>query len=705
MCYEEFIAYQCGHRSLGVVRPCPMTTAGHNFPICGLPPHKPHYAETMCTPCERQLHSRWVLIREWEHRWLHERGACGCEVIFPGLLTTPRVIGHTSVAESPASSSTTGSAYHITPANDSDATPNLIATTASSKESQGQTEQGGLVDTASSTAAGQIPALFAEGVTSTGEHRVAVRLPGLYAAEWKSDHAALHKSGKCTCAATFTPYKPRVSDAELTAHDRDNLSQWRRREIEGEKNEDARGIEGQAEETIKRIAEIKETFGDFEVGDEEKPPKVKVPRLPPPAAAENQTAKVRGQGQGNNNNNSNNNNPRHFNRRPDNRREKNTPSRPQSQPTRRASASPPTHGQLIVSSPPTNQPLPQAATTALAIPMPTGGGYLYPEYPHHQQQHPQYFVPAHPAYATATTYSDAIPEGAFPWAAAPQATPGMPWVTQGPGPYRTPGLVHTRSDAGAGAQGGQGGQGGYTHPHSHHHPNQVYGYGQGYGQGQSYGHGNSHGYGRGYPNPRSRGERQLAALEAPRPGQGQIQELEAEEDRGRGGWKGVDSYSHQQQQQHHHQQQHQHHQHGANATRPEHLRPVCGLPIGAGPEGTSHMPDWLDCPLRRSASVGATAAAAAGGLVTDTDTDMDTDGGSGGGDGKVGVVEGGKGKEVEVQGEDRRQGLVRVGIMGRARQRQRRGAGRSEGKETDDDESVRFMTPPPLPTRRHSAAT
>src|SRR4051812_21689956 len=103
MCYEEFIAYQCGHRSMGVVRTCPMTTAGHNFPVCGIPPHKPHYAETMCTPCERQLHSRWVLIREWEHRWLHERGACGCEVIFPGLLTTPRVIGDTLVAETATS--------------------------------------------------------------------------------------------------------------------------------------------------------------------------------------------------------------------------------------------------------------------------------------------------------------------------------------------------------------------------------------------------------------------------------------------------------------------------------------------------------------------------------------------------------------------------------------------------------------------------
>ncbi|KAM7205490.1 hypothetical protein V8F20_003074 [Naviculisporaceae sp. PSN 640] len=93
MCVDEFIAYFCGHRSLVVLRACPSTTAQPNLPVCSLRPARPEYAETMCSPCERLLHTRWVLIREWEHRWYHERGACGCPVIFPNLVTRPRVIG------------------------------------------------------------------------------------------------------------------------------------------------------------------------------------------------------------------------------------------------------------------------------------------------------------------------------------------------------------------------------------------------------------------------------------------------------------------------------------------------------------------------------------------------------------------------------------------------------------------------------------
>ncbi|KAK3300813.1 uncharacterized protein B0H64DRAFT_414607 [Chaetomium fimeti] len=653
MCYEEFIAYQCGHRSMGVVRTCPMTTAGHNFPICGIPPHKPHYAETMCTPCERQLHSRWVLIREWEHRWLHERGACGCEVIFPGLLTTPRVIGHTSVVESPAS--TTGSNVMAT-ADRNDATPNSIDGVESFKDSQGQTGQGGAEKNTASS----------KGVTETGEHRVAVRLPGLYAAE----------AGKCTCAATFAPYKPRVTDDELTTDDRDNLSQWRQREIREEKSDHRHGIEGQVDETTQRIAEIKKTFGEL-------------PRLPPPAAAESQTVKVRGQNQGNNT--------RHFNRRGENRRERNLPSRPRSQPTRWSSASPQSlGGQLIVSSqapsppypPPTNQPSTQAAATATAITMPMPApvpmGYHYPEYPHHQ--HPHCPVPAHPTYATATTFSDAIPAGAFPWAAAPQATPGMPWLTQGPGPYRTPGLVHARTggnqtDTGGGT--GHGGVGYNTYPQ--HQPHHLGGYAQGYAH--------AHGHGRGYQiqtqtqthrhQRQHGGERQLAAPEGIVQEQGQG--LEVEEDRGRGGWRAADPHTHTHHQYPQQPQPHQQHQnYGNTANRPEILQPLCGLPIGAGPEGVSHMPDWLECPLRRSSSVGVA-------LVM----------------GGEGEIEGEVPDEVEgelasITGEDGRE-VVRGGVM--RNERRRRGAEQDEGKEREDDESDRLLTPPPPPTRRHSAAT
>ncbi|KAK4034788.1 hypothetical protein C8A01DRAFT_38718, partial [Parachaetomium inaequale] len=347
MCYEEFIAYQCGHRSMGVVRPCPMTTAGHNFPVCGIPSHKPHYAETMCTPCERQLHSRWVLIREWEHRWLHERGVCGCEVIFPGLLTTPRVIGDTSAAG--AADSTAGPGSPTDAEDDKHSTPRATTTAEGSKDAGSETSQGDVEKTISVGGDGRIPALFAEGVTSTGEHHVAVRLPSLYAAEWHADHAALHHAGKCNCAATFTPYKPQIGEDELTPHDRDTLRQWRQREAAKEKTKHgARDVDGQTDETTKRIAEIKKEFGEFEVDDEG--PKVKLPRLPATAATDSQPAGTRGQG---------NTNFRHFNRRAGAR---NLPPRPQSQPTPpftpagSQSQPQPQNNQLVLASQPSPSP-------------------------------------------------------------------------------------------------------------------------------------------------------------------------------------------------------------------------------------------------------------------------------------------------------------------------------------------------------------
>lgn len=633
MCYKEFIAYQCGHRSMGVVRPCPMTTAGHNFPVCGIPPDKPHYAETMCTACERQLHSRWVLIREWEHRWLHERGVCGCDVTFPGLLTTPRVIGETSVAG--AAASATGTA----PAALEDkgfSASKAITAAEGSNDGHPESRQGdekAMVD-------GRIPALFSEGVTDSGEHRVAIRLPSLYAAEWRADHRALHDAGKCSCPTTFTPFQPQVRSNELTPTDQTNLHRWRDLEAEAERNKaDSRDIDGQVDETMKRLAEIDKAFGKFQVDDE--PPKVKLPRIGgPTTTAETRPTDTRSQGSGNNNS---------HGRFHDNHRRRHTPP---SNPRNNKPYHPPhtnththTQPQLVISptpppstSTPAGQPRPRPGTGAVA-----GAGYVYPEYPAHTT--PYYFPPAHPTYATHATFTDAIPHGAHPWAGEPQATPGMPWMTRGPGPFRTPGFSY----------GGSSGNG--------------QGFGQGQGQGQWYGGGGGYGYhggGGGLQQGYGQGgeevggqvpvERHLPAPTSVSISAPEQDGADNEHGDGNGNDKGKQVAQNAQ----------------SSGTNTAH--PLCGLPIGAGPEGTSHMPSWLGCPLRRSASTATMV------ITTGEEGDAMTTSAAGGDEGIRGTGE--EQQEWDREGE----------------------GGHGAEDEGETGEEGRLLPPSP-PQRRHSAAT
>ncbi|KAK4458009.1 hypothetical protein QBC42DRAFT_316433 [Cladorrhinum samala] len=185
MCFQEFIAYQCAHRSVTVVRPCPLTTTGHNFPVCQNQPVKQHFATTMCAPCEREMHSRWVLIREWEHHWLHDRGACGCNVKFPTPYAAPRTVG----------------------GND-------------------KTLVGGKGKEAES----RIPPLFQESVTESGERHVEIRLPGQYAVEWLTDHRRLHEQGRCMCNTGFGSVIPLIPEEAIGSTARVTLFGWRRME-------------------------------------------------------------------------------------------------------------------------------------------------------------------------------------------------------------------------------------------------------------------------------------------------------------------------------------------------------------------------------------------------------------------------------------------------------------------------------------------
>ncbi|KAI1502445.1 hypothetical protein F5X99DRAFT_427377 [Biscogniauxia marginata] len=145
-----------------------MTTHLHSNPCCPCPATRPFLASEMCPACARILHGRWVQILEMEHRFMHERGACGCEVRFPAL-QQPRLV------------------------------------TATGNQGQGA-ENAAQFGEYASPGTSQVPPLYQE-TQGGGTTAVAVRLPSLYAAEWTADHAKLHENGKCNCRVHFQTYQ------------------------------------------------------------------------------------------------------------------------------------------------------------------------------------------------------------------------------------------------------------------------------------------------------------------------------------------------------------------------------------------------------------------------------------------------------------------------------------------------------------------
>ncbi|KAI0877560.1 hypothetical protein GGS24DRAFT_497704 [Hypoxylon argillaceum] len=164
----------------------------------------------MCYPCTRIIHGRKIDIAELEHRFMHERGACGCDVKFPAMqgpqLVQPtwraadwRETGETSAAGARASAA--GSArprhqHHRHP------TAQQVPPTPSS-DGNGYSAQSNLAGQGQGTA---MP-LYEEAQIG-GNIAVSVRLSSLYAAEWTQDHAKLHESGQCKCPVRFEKYTP-----------------------------------------------------------------------------------------------------------------------------------------------------------------------------------------------------------------------------------------------------------------------------------------------------------------------------------------------------------------------------------------------------------------------------------------------------------------------------------------------------------------
>jgi len=174
MCFQEFVGYTCGHCSIAVLRPCPMTTAHHMNPVCEKIASKPLLLGQMCPACQRIVHSRATLIEEYEHRFMHERGVCGCEVNFPYLIR-PRLVGRDN------------------------------------PELKGKEK---------ARAQGQIPPLIVESYNSSGKLQVSVRQPSLYAAEWIEDHRKRHESGDCRCRGDFRTYQEVLAAMETSEGNR-----------------------------------------------------------------------------------------------------------------------------------------------------------------------------------------------------------------------------------------------------------------------------------------------------------------------------------------------------------------------------------------------------------------------------------------------------------------------------------------------------
>ncbi|KAK0655684.1 hypothetical protein B0T16DRAFT_499710 [Cercophora newfieldiana] len=202
MCHQEFITYQCGHRSLGVIRPCPLTTAAQNLTPCSTQPSKQYNALTI------------------------HQGALS--PISAEIITSPF---HANKGKAP----------------EGGVPPQVYGQASTSYSTQRQ-------QTPNPTGPAVIPQTYSE-MTVNGEHRVSIRVPGLYAAEWLADHRALHASGDCQCRANFEPLKPRIDESSLEASERQLLHNYREFENNGDKMS--------RREVEERVAEITRLFGLF----------------------------------------------------------------------------------------------------------------------------------------------------------------------------------------------------------------------------------------------------------------------------------------------------------------------------------------------------------------------------------------------------------------------------------------------------------
>ncbi|KAH6648605.1 hypothetical protein BKA67DRAFT_648618 [Truncatella angustata] len=278
MCIIEYLGYACGHSTVHVQRPCPLTTHLHTNPVCPNPAERPTQVHANCPTCARILHTRWVEIVTLEHQWMHERGTCGCDVVFPAL-QQPRVVGKVRLDRGsgdkngssnsddphvPQQGSRDGHGDDAPGATEypprcgptgPDAQHTLHGPAGSSGEngSRGRRWQkrnrvkrknqkdvqadlharSKPKDVKEDSSIKSYPAKKPHALawnscvlsplievsepSSTGKPpktTITVRLSSQYGAEWIPEHAALHAAGKCHCPVRFETYKPHMLTAE-----------------------------------------------------------------------------------------------------------------------------------------------------------------------------------------------------------------------------------------------------------------------------------------------------------------------------------------------------------------------------------------------------------------------------------------------------------------------------------------------------------
>lgn len=221
MCQQEFIAYQCGHRSMAVVRPCPLTTAAKNFKPCASQPYKQYNAHTISALGHpHQLHA----ARTSSHGSSHADPTQTVTAITARLRTNEK---GKQPGRGPMHQE-----YPSTARASSDSDPSAF----------------------SAPESGAIPQAYVETFVD-GEYHVAIRVPGLYAAEWVADHRALHASGECSCSMNLSPFRPSVDEGDIPTAERQFLDSYR--------NLENAGSSLTASEITARVSEITRLFGSF----------------------------------------------------------------------------------------------------------------------------------------------------------------------------------------------------------------------------------------------------------------------------------------------------------------------------------------------------------------------------------------------------------------------------------------------------------
>lgn len=161
----------------------------------------------MCVACERVLHSRWTLIREWELRWYHERGVCNCEIKLPDLETRPHAIGVGADNDGRSEDEVSpGSSLAISAANPPEKLNMHVGSQTKTELSRGDNKQ-----------LARIACKYAEQNQGDQPIGTAVRPQDQYAVDWLQGHREMHALGRCGCAVDTKPMvKPNI-ESGMTA--------------------------------------------------------------------------------------------------------------------------------------------------------------------------------------------------------------------------------------------------------------------------------------------------------------------------------------------------------------------------------------------------------------------------------------------------------------------------------------------------------